>query len=258
MRLQLAELRKTRECGQARLLEFYAPAVASAAVPGQFVHVLCGDDSSRVLRRPYSIFSVRGDNLMILMKRAGPGSRWLAERVPGEALDVLGPLGRGFASGGEGRPALIAGGTGIAPLYFLAGRLAEQGTAARVFWGMESGGDFGPLPGELAEELELHACSMDAPGGAGGTVLDLFYSFRPEDHDAVYACGPSGMMRRLEESCRDSGTPLQVCLEERMACGVGACQGCAVPVRSMPGGYKMACRDGPSFPAQEIDWERMA
>ncbi len=252
-----AELLENRPYGQAHLLELLAPDIASSAQPGQFVHVSCGGDAGRVLRRPYSIFAARGDLLSILVKRVGPGSDWLAERIVGEVLDVLGPLGRGFTGGPEGRSALIAGGTGIAPLHFLARRMSEEGASPCLFWGMESGGYFGSLPTELAGETELLTCSMDGSDGERGTVLDLFFSRPPDNHEAVYACGPAGMLRRLEEACRVSGKPLQVCMEERMACGVGACQGCAVPVCEPEGCYRMACSDGPVFEAREIDWERV-
>jgi dihydroorotate dehydrogenase electron transfer subunit len=134
--------------------------------------------------------------------------------------------------------------------------MSEEGTSPRLYWGMESSDGFGSLPAELAGEMELCACSMDGPDSERRTVLDLFFSRPTDEHEAVYACGPAGMLQRLEEACRVSGKPLQVCMEERMACGVGACQGCAVPVRQPAGGYRMACRDGPVFAAQEIDWER--
>lgn len=257
MELHHAQVLTNRGCGRAHLVEFLSPGIASAARPGQFVHVLCGDDSGRVLRRPYSIFSAREGRVSILLREVGPGSRWLAERVPGDRLDVMGPLGRGFTTAGTDRPALVAGGTGIAPLHFLASSLTGEGRSPRLIWGMEGGDDFGPLPGELAGEVELQACSMDGFRGEQGTALDSFFSGGPEEYDAVFACGPVVMLKRLEEALRSAGTPLEVCLEERMACGVGACQGCAVPVRDVPGGYRMACRDGPSFPAHSIDWERM-
>ncbi len=258
MELSRAEVLSNRRCGLACLVEFDSPGIASSAGPGQFVHVLCGSDSGRVLRRPYSIFSAGEGRVAILLKRVGPGSEWLAEREPGDALDVLGPLGRAFPRPGEGNTALVAGGTGIAPLHFMASSLAAGGRRARLFWGMEGGEDFGSLPGDLAGCMELEACSMDGLRGEAETVLDRFFSTGIEGYSSVYACGPVPMLKRLEGALSGTGTPLEVCLEERMACGLGACQGCAVPVRSTPGGYKMACREGPAFPAHEIDWERMA
>jgi dihydroorotate dehydrogenase electron transfer subunit len=257
MRRCRAEIAAVRPYGRAVMLEMQAPRIASAAVPGQFVHILCGDDSGRVLRRPFSIFAVRGSRLAVLLKEVGSGSHWLAERREGEALDILGPLGRGFTYRPEGRPALVAGGTGIAPLHFLALRLAEAGAAPRLFWGMEGGSDFGPLPEEIAGELETRSCCMDGEGREAGTALDIFFSATRDRNLQVFACGPAPMLRRLAESCRDLGETLEVSLEERMACGVGACQGCAVPVRSPSGGYYMACKDGPVFEAGQVDWGRI-
>jgi dihydroorotate dehydrogenase electron transfer subunit len=105
----LAELLESRPYGQAHLLELSAPGIASSACPGQFIHVFCGSDAGRVLRRPYSIFAAWGDRLLILVKRVGPGSDWLADRLAGEVLDILGPLGRGFTGAPEGRCSIPAG-----------------------------------------------------------------------------------------------------------------------------------------------------
>ncbi len=257
MRQCRAEITAVRPYGRALMLELQAPEVASCAVPGQFIHILCGDDSGRVLRRPFSIFEAGDSRLAVLLKEVGSGSHWLGKRREGEALDILGPLGRGFTYEPGGSPALVAGGTGIAPLHFLAVRLTEEGAAPRLFWGMEGGSDFGPLPEEIAGGLEISSCSMDGEGREEGTALDIFFSQPGDEKRRVYACGPAAMLRRLVESCRDLGEKVEVSLEERMACGVGACQGCAVPVLSPVGGYRMACRDGPVFAAEQIDWRRI-
>ena len=253
-----AEVAAVRPYGRAVMLELHAPRIASVASPGQFVHILCGGDSGRVLRRPFSIFSAVGGGLSVLLKQVGPGTRWLAERREGEVLDVLGPLGRGFTCESEGSPALVAGGTGIAPLHFLASRLTEAGAAPWLFWGMESGDDFGALPEEIAGEMEVSSCCMDGKGRKAGTALDIFFSSGRGGRERVYACGPAAMLRGLVEPCRERGEMVEVSLEERMACGLGACQGCAVPVLVPAGGYLMACKDGPVFDAARIDWGRMA
>ncbi len=259
MRVRLrAVVEEVRGCGDAALLRVGAPEIAASAAPGQFVHIICGEDSPRVLRRPYSVFSVEGGTLGILLKVTGAGSRWLACRRPGDPLDILGPLGRGYASAAAGEEvALVAGGTGIAPLHFLAVELRREGVGCRLFWGMESASDFGHLPHRLGDLADTRLATMDGTLGAAGTVLDLLGDSGLDGVARAYACGPSAMLKPLHRLCEEAGIPLQVSVEERMACGVGACQGCAVPVVDDPPGYRMACRDGPVFPSVELDWERI-
>ena len=252
-RLQ-AGLERARGYGSAVLLELAAPEIAARAVPGQFVQVLCGDDSPRVLRRPYSIFYAAEGLVSLLVKPVGKGSRWLAERRRGDVLDLVGPLGKGFEVEG-GEVGLVAGGTGIAPLYFLAARLAGSGGKPRLFWGMESGGEFEDLPRELERSMGANVATMDGSLGKAGSVLDALPPWGDTGFRALCACGPLGMLRALRRYCDEGGIPLQVSLEERMACGVGACQGCAVPVKEDPPGYRMVCRDGPVFDAEDLDWE---
>jgi len=259
MRVRLrAAVTAVERHGEAVLLRMKAPEIASTANPGQFVHVLCGEDSPRVLRRPYSVFQAEGEECSILFKVAGAGSRWLAGRRVGDDLDVIGPLGRGFRQELlSGDVALVAGGTGIAPLHFLALALREEGLECSLFWGMEKSSDFGSLPKRLGELQQGRLATMDGSRGEKGTVLGLLEAEGLGGFKAVCACGPQAMLGQLHRLCEKEGIPLQVSVEERMACGVGACQGCAVPVLDDPPGYRMACRDGPVFPASELDWGRM-
>lgn len=227
------------------------------ARPGQFVHVDCGSEGGRVLRRPFSIFDLRDGALSLLIKPVGPGSSWLAARAEGQTVDLLGPLGRGFETPREGACALLAGGTGIAPLHFLLRRLRGQGAEATLFWGMEKGEDFGDLPRLLQEDAGVLACSMDGCLGFKGDVLELFRSRQGYEAATVYACGPRGMLVDLAETMlRGDGLFFQASLEERMACGVGACRGCAVPAAG--GGYLSVCSDGPVFDGGELDWKGMS
>lgn len=249
-----------RDYGCASELVFGAPQGFNP-LPGQFVHIVCGD-RDRILRRPFSVFDRREGAASILVREAGPGSSWLRERRVGDRLDLLGPLGRGFdaAHGEDGL--LVAGGVGIAPLHFLARSLMEAGTRFLVAWGMERAEEYGKLPGILAEKMELHLACMEGGAGMRGTVVELAWKLRDRLDGTVYACGPRAMLVSL--AARMARLPggrlssLQVSVEERMACGLGICRGCAVPAAEPPGSYLAACSDGPVFGGDELDWERMA
>ena len=123
--------------------------------------------------------------------------------------------------------------------------MAGSGGKPRLFWGMESGGEFADLPRELEQRMGASIATMDGSLGKAGSVLDALPPEGEGGFRALCACGPLEMLRALRRYCDESGIPLQVSLEERMACGVGACQGCAVPVREDPPGYRMVCSDGP-------------
>ena len=230
--------------------------------PGQFVHVLCGG-GGRILRRPYSVFSYAGGEASILVRETGSGSRWLMQRREGEALDILGPLGRGFQVPGEageesGRVLLLAGGAGIAPLNFLGLSLRERGWEVLVLWGIREGDEYGRLPEALSSRMGLRLATEDGSAGERGTVLGLMAGMSLEDFRAFYACGPRPMLAAVAQNLPASRLgDLQVSMEERMACGIGACRGCVVPAGDGVG-YLTACRDGPVFGGKELDWERVS
>ncbi|MGQ9536122.1 MAG: iron-sulfur cluster-binding protein [Actinomycetota bacterium] len=252
-----AEVVERRDYGCASEVVFRVPGAFSPR-PGQFVHLLC-DGEGRIMRRPYSVFRLAGEKASVLVREVGGGSAWLRRRKSGDRLDILGPLGRGFLPPKEGEePILVAGGTGIAPLAFLGRWLQGMGWRTRVLWGMEGGMDYGDLPDRLAEELDLRVATADGSRGIRGTALDLLPAGKPTRPTRIYACGPRSMLLTLVELLGEGGLcSLQVSVEERMACGVGACRGCAVPVVEPPGGYRAACRDGPVFGGEELDWERL-
>ncbi len=250
----LAYLQEVKYYGKAVLLSLEAPGVAAEAVPGQFVQVLCGRDSPRVLRRPFSIFSAKAGRILLLSKVVGKGTSWLAELKAGEQVDLIGPLGRGFAMDEGDRPALVAGGAGIAPLHFLAERLMERRTEPSLYWGLDLGEEFGELPALLGKRFRLFMCSRDGCLGERGTVVEALAREKEPEFNAVYACGPREMLGALAKEIKGANLPFQLSLEERMACGVGACQGCAVPIRSARPAYSRVCKDGPVFRFEEIDW----
>jgi dihydroorotate dehydrogenase electron transfer subunit len=227
------------------------------AEPGQFIHIRC-EREGLILRRPYSLAGARGNTVSILVREVGAGSSWLCAAEQGQKLDIMGPLGKGFTIEDGDRHGLIAGGTGIAPLRFLAGLLAKRGVEATLFWGLDSEKEYHGLADELAKEYDLRLATMDGSAGSAGNVVDLLRDRGMDRFERIYACGPRGMLAAIAENITSATfAEVQVCMEERMACGVGACRGCVVPAASPPGSYLTACKDGPVFRGRELDWSRI-
>jgi len=237
-------------------LALHAPEVARAARPGQFVMVRCGFSWDPLLRRPFSVAGVdrEAGTVTLLIRVAGRGTALLAGAAPGQALNLLGPLGRGFTlpAGGE-FVVVIGGGMGLAPLLFLVRELLARGCRVRVLAGARSRA-YLFLP-EPAPGCEVLVATEDGSAGRPGPVTVLLPSVSPEVR-RYYACGPREMLRAVAAEMDRRGLPGEVCLEERMACGVGACRGCVCRVRR--GGnvaYAAVCAEGPVFPAGEVCWE---
>jgi len=227
-----------------------------AAQPGQFVMVRVSDGIDPLLRRPFSIhrmLSADSGEFEVLFRVVGAGTRLLARTHVGDQVEALAPLGRGFHLA-EGRPLLVGGGVGVAPLLFLAEALLKAGNTPKLLLGGRADrdilchDDFACLavPFALATEdgslgepgLVTRLLERELQQGAGGT--------------SVYACGPSPMLAAVAQLCREAGVPCQVSLEAYMACGVGACLGCVVPGTRET--YLRVCKEGPVFDADEIDW----
>ena len=242
-----------------------APAVAAAAVPGQFLHVRCGSTLDPFLRRPISINDTdRLEGRVYLLYRvAGRGTALLAQKAVGDVLDVMGPLGRGFdleVGGGERENILaVAGGIGIAPVFFLLKELFQRGVTADVFYGAASAGEL-----VLRREIEhmghrLHTATDDGTAGFGGRVTELLASYlsagRAVKGTRFYGCGPRPMLAELCRLAGAFGLKGEISWEERMACGVGACLGCACKVKGDEKGgavFRRTCTDGPVFAAGEV------
>ena len=243
-------------------LRLSSPRIAREAQPGQFLHLRIREGTDPLLRRPFSIHRVdreRGE-VQVLYQVVGRGTRLLSRRPTGECLDVLGPLGHGFEVCEEGGGVLlVAGGIGMAPLIFLWEDLF-RGRAVTALIGARS------RDGILCHDLlrsggaTVHIATDDGSFGHRGLVTDLLNAQLEAGREAsaspvVYACGPVAMLASVAALCRAYGVPCQVSLESRMACGVGACLGCVLKVRSsVPPGYatKRVCKEGPVFDAEEV------
>jgi dihydroorotate dehydrogenase electron transfer subunit len=235
------------------------------ARPGQFVMLGLGRRHAPLLRRPFSIHRQVIENglltrIEVLYKRVGAGTRILAACRPGERLDLLGPLGRGFRiPDGCRRVFLAAGGIGVAPLVFLADTLVTAGlnpTESRVFLGGRSAGDI--LCADIFRESGFPVVTTTDDGTLGDPCLvtqPLEAAVRHQAPDVVFACGPMPMLACVAGLARALRIPCQVSIETVMACGMGACLGCAVAADRDGMTYRHACRDGPVFDAAELLWE---
>ncbi len=234
------------------------PYIARNTHPGQFIQVRVSRLYDPLLCRPLAVYRSRGDVFDILFKVVGRGTRILAEKAIGDTMDIIGPLGNGFPVDGDLRPAiLVAGGMGVAALMKLAEEIAERQITALI-----GASTWDKIVGEkdLTDlGAEVHIATEDGSAGHKGMVSELLEEIllQVEDSARIFACGPTPMLKVVARIASRHNIPAYVSLEERMACGVGACLGCACQVTSPEGEaqYKMVCTDGPVFDAQEILWK---
>jgi NAD(P)H-flavin reductase len=223
--------------------------------PGQFAMIAAaerwggGEDERPYLPRAFSIARRRVGESHFLLEDVGPGTRRLCELAEGDGLWALGPLGNGFAPPRpRHRAILVGGGVGIAPLAILQDALeAEAATEVTVLLGFRDGA-------RAEGAALLHGASVatdDGSVGHHGLLTELLSKELYRDSRAdVYACGPAPMLEAVRAMCATRGVPAQLALEAGMACGFGACYGCAVPKRG--GGYLRVCVDGPVIDAAEL------
>ena len=239
-----------------------APEIARVAQPGQFAMLRVADASSTdpLLRRPLSLHDRNASEVEFFFSVAGRGTDILAGKKPGDRLDVLGPLGRGFVLDEDmtGRTAYcVGGGRGIAPLYFLARELKARGAAVRVLYGGRSAADV-PLREKFeAAGHQTLVSTDDGSSGFHGLATDLFEKQAAvERPDRLYACGPDAMMKALAGSAARLGIPAWFSLESVMGCGFGACWGCVHRIlREGTPEWVKVCEDGPVFAGEDIVWE---
>jgi dihydroorotate dehydrogenase electron transfer subunit len=228
--------------------------------PGQFVMLRLKGSEIPFLGRPMSIYRLypsASDLIMELLYRVvGKGTSVISRLKPHDELDILGPLGRGFDIFPHcKRVVLVAGGIGIAPLSFL-GHYYGTDTVSKspqiiCYAGAQRKDLLVGLDriGEICSDIRIS--TDDGSRGYHGLVTELFeQDIQSYNSDSmVYSCGPFPMIKRLAEILKNQAVPCQVSVEERMACGVGACLGCAISVKS---GYKKVCSDGPVFDIDEF------
>ncbi len=283
MRLSSAELVDSREILPGQWLQsFHAPALATGSRAGQFVHIRTGDDSGMVLRRPFSLNTVDAATgiITIHFRVIGRGTAWFTRLRPGDAVDLLGPLGRPFEVDPRSTHLLlIAGGLGMAGVRMLADEAIRDGRQVTLLFGAASSREVYPSS-LLPDEVEYVVATDDGSMGHRGFVTELVPAYEAWA-DQAFACGPAAMLAALSRQAAGRrqrlgvarlgrkrgggkadpiGSPaarrkafLQVSMEQNMGCAVGACLGCVV--MSVTGTPQRVCREGPVFASDELVWD---
>ncbi|MGI6357594.1 MAG: dihydroorotate dehydrogenase electron transfer subunit [Bacillota bacterium] len=234
------------ECFHLRVL---APGLCKQAAPGQFVQVKVCAGIQPLLRTPLSVHDLDpGQGYLDLLYRVvGESTRLLSQAQTGAALNLLGPLGNGFSLPAPGEEAwLLAGGIGVAPLFYLARTLLAQGVRVRLLYGARTASELVRAQDFADLGVEVELSTDDGSCGSCGTVLDLLTKQTLPDSCHFYACGPRPMLKAVDDYAVEVRRPAQLSLEEYMACGIGACLGCVCATKE--GGFAHVCTDGPVFP----------
>lgn len=245
--------------GDYYLFTIESPAIGGGARPGQFAMVKVSASPYPLLRRPLSIHNAGPVGIELFFKIAGPGTEILAGKRAGDAVDILGPLGKGFTipAGLDGKKALlVGGGRGIAPLYFLGRELKAAGAEVAVLYGGRCQVDI-PLKHKFeVAGLPLLCSTDDGSCGFKGLVTELLgRELGRSLADYLYVCGPDPMMKAAAQTARRAGIPAEFSLESMMGCGIGACWGCVHRIKDESGdGWVKICEEGPVFPGDRIVW----
>ncbi len=228
--------------------EIFYPEFAKAAKPGQFAHILL---PGRTLRRPISICDANPERgtLRLVFQIRGSGTAQLADYQKEQWLDVLAPLGNGFKLEDKNKKAVfVGGGIGVPPLLAAAKFYGENATVALGFRNKKAvilEDDF------KKTGADVRIATDDGSYGYHGLVIDLI---KDENPDIIYACGPTPMLKAVAKFAEEKGIECQISLEERMACGIGACLGCAVKLKDEDGNEYNGhvCKDGPVFDYRKV------
>ena len=226
--------------------------IAKDAVPGQFVSVYCSD-GSHMLPRPISICEINAEEgkLRLVYRVVGEGTAEFSGRKAGDKLEILGPLGNGFPLKGK-KPLLMGGGIGVPPILELAKQM--QCEKKQIVVGYRNAQTF--LKEEFEQNGKLYIATEDGSVGTKGNVMDAIRE-QALDAEVIFACGPMPMLRAIKAYAEENGILCYISLEERMACGIGACLGCvcqSTEVDSHSNVHnKRVCKDGPVFLSTEVE-----
>lgn len=250
-RLFQAEVIENRALSETHnLLRLRSSGNIKTHTPGQFFLLKTSESYDPLLRRPFSILNRSEDTIEFLIRKKGKGTAFLCRTTRGDHIEVMGPLGRGFReSEADETPLILAGGLGIASVFSLLGRKAPE---EHLFYGASTASELYLLDDIGKTANNLHLSTDDGTIGLKGTVvqdLNKFLNVSHVERPVVYACGPEGMTAPLKSVLSDKRIPGYFSLEERMACGIGACMGCT---RKTSGGMKRVCLDGPVFSLEEL------
>ncbi len=246
-------------------LTIVADGIAERTRPGNFVALSVGGETSgMLLRRAFSIYRVRpagvyGGTVEIVFAAYGAGTRWMAQLQPHDPINVVGPLGRPFSLPKEPVAcALVGGGYGSAPLFALAERLRERSCGVHMVMGAATETKlFGTLEAKRAAQ-SVTVTTVDGSVGIRGLVTDALPALITRNKvEVVYACGPMGMLQAVTRVAGEYGAWSQTAVEESMACGIGVCMTCVLPVQGDDGLVRMvrSCVEGPVFAGHKVQWD---
>lgn len=228
--------------------------------PGTFIHLLVPGEKRFFLRRPFSILGCDESTISLIIVEKGLGTRVLRQVSVGTELDFIGPLGSSFPKMPGKRVLAVGGGVGLAPLYYyVAANMGGDGDEYRLLYGARTKSDLFLDDFDWSVKGACGFATDDGTYGFSGNVVKLAErEIERQDRpvDVIFSCGPTPMLRALVEVASSKGIPHCVSLENRMACGVGACRSCVVPVTANGDAvYRTVCKDGPVFDAEVIVWD---
>lgn len=238
------------------VMDLYAPVMAKKCRPGQFLHIRAGSTDDPLLRRPLSIYDAMPSNgrISLLYQVVGKGTGLWTKVQVNDYIDIMGPLGRGFTLPDQPEKILlVGGGVGIAPLLYLGRVLRELKCQVTVLCGVRTAAQLVAAESFEGLGIAFMAATMDGTAGVEGLVTGLLSTAGAETVDRVYTCGPEPMMAAVAEWAQTHKIWGEVSLEEHMACGVGACLGCARQLGRDDKNYVKVCKDGPVFNMQAVD-----
>ena len=261
----IAEIVSNKKVGAYHHIVFAVGDIANAAKPGNFVAISVGGDSSQlVLRRAFAIYRTidRGGNgglLEIVVAPHGAGSTWLANQQPGMKIDLIAPLGTSFGIPTEPvRALLVGGGYGSAPLFGLSDVLKNRGCRVDMVIGASTAMKiYAPLDGKRSVS-SLTITTEDGSTGKTGKVTDAIREIiQTNEIDIVYSCGPMGMLEAINDIAEEFNLVHQCSIEESMACGIGVCMTCVLPIKGEDGQIRMlrSCIDGPVVSGESVIWD---
>ena len=254
-----ARIAEKKGWGNYFLLSFESPRIASESCAGQFIMVRISAHPYPLLRRPFSIHSKDERHIEIFFKVAGTGTALLSQKKTGESVDILGPLGKGFSADTavEGEEvAVVGGGRGIAPLYFLAQELRGRRVSPKIFYGGKSLEDL-PLKEKFEREgFDVRFSTDDGSCGYKGFVSDFLHEeLEKLSASRIFACGPEAMMKKIALAARVRNIPAEFSLESQMGCGFGVCWGCVKRIKKNGKAiWAKVCEEGPVFSGEDIIW----
>lgn len=261
----LAEVISNKKFGPYHHMVFAVGDMAASIKPGNFVAIsVGGEQSSLILRRAFAIYRAidkgpMGGSIELVVAPHGQGSSWLCARAVGEFVDLIGPLGTSFGIPTSNANAmLIGGGYGSAPLFALAELLKNRGCRVDMVLGASTANKiFAPLEGKRTVS-SLTLTTDDGSTGIHGQISEAIPRLiRELGTEVIYSCGPMGMLSAIAKIAKEFDIAHQCSVEESMACGIGVCMTCVVPIRSEEN-VKMVrtCIDGPVMDGSQIIWDR--